>query len=201
MNRISPSLRSTKFGVTVIAYLFIILLSSCSLKYSESVSAEDKVPEFVFENTEITRYEDGRKTLNVSAEALEQYKGTNESYAKGVAFTAYDDNGEVSTEGECGILFADNDKKIYELYDNISLYNTDEKMRFSANMLRWNGNTEQLTGGRGDMVKIEKDDTIIRGSGFSASGISKTFSFKGNVTGDITTKEAENGDSNTVETE
>ena len=37
------------------------------------------------------------------------------------------------------------------------------------------------------MVKIEKDDTIMRGSGFSASGISKTFSFRGNITGTIET--------------
>ena len=53
--------------------------------------------------------------------------------------------------------------------------------------LKWNGQTEQLTSGRSDMVKIEKDDTIMRGSGFTASGISKTFSFRGNITGTIET--------------
>ena len=62
-------------------------------------------------------------------------------------------------------------------------------MRFYANALRWNGRTEQLTSGRGDMVKIEKDDTIMRGSGFTASGISKTFSFRGNITGTIETSD------------
>ena len=55
-------------------------------------------------------------------------------------------------------------------------------------MLKWNANNEQLTSGRGDIVRVEKDDTVIRGSGFSASGISKTFSFRGNVTGDIETE-------------
>ena len=39
------------------------------------------------------------------------------------------------------------------------------------------------------MVKIEKDDTIMRGSGFSASGISKSFSFRGNITGTIETSD------------
>ena len=86
-------------------------------------------------------------------------------------------------------LFADTGKKIYELYDDINLYNTSEKMRFYASALKWNGRTEQLTSGRGDMVKIEKDDTIMRGSGFTASGISKTFSFRGNITGTIETSE------------
>ena len=37
------------------------------------------------------------------------------------------------------------------------------------------------------MVKIEKDDTIMRGSGFTASAISKNFSFRGNITGTIET--------------
>ena len=102
---------------------------------------------------------------------------------------AYDDEGKVETEGSCGIIFADTGKKLYELYDDINLYNSEENMRFYANALRWNGRTEQLTSGRGDMVKIEKDDTIMRGSGFTASGISKTFSFRGNITGTIETSD------------
>ena len=68
-------------------------------------------------------------------------------------------------------------------------YNVEEEMRFYANILRWNEKTEQLTSGRSDMVKIEKDDTSIRGSGFSADGVSKQFSFSGNVTGNIETSE------------
>ena len=41
------------------------------------------------------------------------------------------------------------------------------------------------------MVKIEKDDTMIRGVGFSSTGISKQFSFRGNVTGTIETDDDE----------
>ena len=41
------------------------------------------------------------------------------------------------------------------------------------------------------MVKVEKDGTVMRGTGFSASGISKTFSFRGTVSGDIETKNSE----------
>ena len=89
-------------------------------------------------------------------------------------------------------MYSDSDLKLYELYDDISLYNVEEKMRFYANVLKWNEKTEQLTSGRGDVVKIEKDDTIIRGVGFSGSGISKQFSFRGNVTGSIETDEEDN---------
>ena len=167
--------------------ILIILATSCSLKYSETVEAEDKVPEFVFEDTKLVRYENKKPTLEVSAATLEQYKNTNETYGKDVSFVSYDKEGKLETEGSCGIIFADTGKKVYELYDDINVYNAPEKMRFYASVLKWNGRSEQLTSGRSDMVKIEKDDTIMRGNGFSASGISKTFSFRGNITGTIET--------------
>ena len=176
--------------LNLLQYLFIIfsfLIASCSLKYSETVNSEDVVPEFIFEETKLVRYEKNKPTLELTAGTLEQYKNADETYGKDVSFTAYNDNGETETEGSCGIIYADTEKKIYELYDDINLYNVPEKMRFHANVLKWNGQTEQLTSGRSDMVKIEKDDTIMRGSGFTASGISKTFSFRGNITGTIET--------------
>ena len=137
----------------------------------------------------MVRYEDRKATLEVTAGTLEQYKNSNETYGKDISFVSYDDEGKTETEGSCGIIFADTGKKIYELYDDINLYNAPEKMRFYASVLKWNGKSEQLTSGRSDMVKIEKDDTIMRGSGFSASGISKTFSFRGNITGTIETSD------------
>ena len=167
--------------------IFTIFLTSCSLKYSETVNSEDVVPEFIFEETKLVRYENNKPTLELTAGTLEQYKNADETYGKDVTFAAYNDKGETETEGSCGIIYADTEKKIYELYDDINLYNVPEKMRFHANMLKWNGQTEQLTSDRSDMVKIEKDDTIMRGSGFTASGISKTFSFRGNITGTIET--------------
>jgi len=166
-----------------------LLFTSCSLKYAETVNSEDRVPEFVFEDTKMVRYEDRKATLEVTAGTLEQYKNSNETYGKDISFVSYDDEGKAETEGSCGIIFADTGKKIYELYDDINLYNAPEKMRFFASVLKWNGKSEQLTSGRSDMVKIEKDDTIMRGSGFSASGISKTFSFRGNITGTIETSD------------
>ena len=180
------------FQHLLLVLIFSFLIFSCSLKYSETVNSEDRVPEFVFEETQLVRYEDTKPTLEVKAGTLEQYKNTSETYGKDISFISYDDEGNAETEGSCGIIFADTQKKIYELYDGINLYNAPEKMRFYANVLKWNGRSEQLTSGRSDMVKIEKDDTIMRGSGFSASGISKSFSFRGNITGTIETTDDKN---------
>lgn len=164
------------------------LFFSCSLKYGETVSVEEKIPEFIFQDTTITRYEDKKVTVQISAETLEQYKDTPETFAKGVKFTAYDDDGEIRTDGNCGYLFTNTDTEIYELYDDIELFNHEDNTKFFADVLRWNAKNEQLTSGRGNMVRIETEDTVMHGSGFSASGISKNFVFTGTVTGDIDTK-------------
>ena len=169
----------------------VLLSFSCSLKYDETVSVEERVPEFVFQDTSMVRCDENKVTFEMSAGVLEQYKKSSETFAKDVSFISYDDDGQISTEGQCGFLFSDTDKKLYELYDDIKLYNRSENTNFFANILRWNEKNEQLTSGRGEMVKVEKEDTVMRGTGFSASGVSKTFSFRGTVSGEIETKSQE----------
>lgn len=169
--------------------LFLLFFSlSCSLKYSDTADVDDIVPELSFSNTKITRYEDDRVTVEMSAEAVEQYKDSSESYAQKLSFTAYDDENEISTQGSCGYLYADTSKEVYELYSGIELFNYSDKTNFYADILRWNKKTEQLTSGVNSVVKVEKDDTVMEGTGFSASGVSKTFSFSGEVSGEINTK-------------
>ena len=92
--------------------ILIFLLPSCSLKYSEPVDVGNKVPEFIFEDTSLTRYEADKPTLEFHAELLEQYKNSSESYAKGVQFKTYDKEGKVETEGNCGLLSADTDSRL-----------------------------------------------------------------------------------------
>lgn len=168
----------------------VFILSACSLKYEDTVEVSERVPEFVFQDTEMIRYENQKMTFKMKADILEQYKNTSETYAKNVEFYAYNkENTELETEGSCDLLFTDTEKKVYELYDKIQLINHKEKISFYADVLRWDSRNEQLISGRGDIVKVVKDDTVIRGTGFAASGISKTFSFRGNVTGDIETKD------------
>ena len=168
---------------TVLISLFA--LCGCSLKYVETPNVDDVVPEFVFENTTMTSYQKNKKKTVVNAETLEQYKNSTESYAKGLEFTAFDDKGKVSSEGQCDYLFADTKKETYQLSDNITLKNHSDNINFYADALKYDGKTEQLTSGKSDTVKIEKDNTVIHGSGFSASGVSKTYRFTGAVSGEI----------------
>ena len=173
--------------------LSFLLLSfvffSCSLKYDEMISVEDKIPEFVFTDLSLTRYEDYSKKVELKASELEQYKGSSESYVKNVDFTSYDDDKELATEGHCGLLMLDTDKEFYELYESIRLFSKSKEATVYAESLRWNSKNEQLISGRSSNVKIQKEDITIFGSGFSASGVSGDFSFTGTVSGSIDTGE------------
>ena len=116
---------------------------------------------------------------------LEQYHSGSIMYGKDVEFITFDKTGKTETTGKCGLLSIDNDLDEYTLYDNIEIENINENIKISADSLRWNGKSEQLTSGRNDMVKIEQNDTVMYGSGFSASGVSKRYAFTGVVSGEI----------------
>ena len=186
--------QSYKIIYSLLISAFLIFCSSCSLKYDETVNAEETNPEFVFTHAKMIRYKDGNESVKVYADSIEQYKDSDITYGKNVSFTTYDDEHKVETEGSCGYLYADSEKEIYELYDGIKLYNKAQNTNFFANMLKWNGKSEQLTGGKRDTARIEKDGTIIYGTGFSASGVSKTFNFSGTVSGEIEAKDKESDD-------
>lgn len=179
---------SGKFLINLVTVSALAFFSACSLKYADTVDVEDSVPELYFQNTKITRYENNKITVEVNAEIIEQYKNSSESYAKALKFTSYDEEGEVSTSGQCGYLYADTNAEVYKLFDDIELYNSADKTKFFAEILSWNKKTEQLVSGKNEKVRVEKEDTVINGTGFSSSGISKTFEFSGNVTGEIEAK-------------
>ncbi|MBQ9495626.1 MAG: LPS export ABC transporter periplasmic protein LptC [Treponema sp.] len=173
--------------------LILLFLSvSCSLKYTEGVkNVEQTVPEFIFNDALLVRYEDGHEKLSLSAEKLEQYKGGNDTYASNMQFAAFDAAGTIETEGSCRLLAFNAREKKYSLYDNIELINYPRHVVIRADELRWNGKSEQLTSGRSDTITIVKDNTMIIGSGFSASGVSNTFVFTGVVSGTVETDDDE----------
>ncbi len=179
--------------------LSILIISGCSLRYNSSFQDEANVPEFIFTDATFTKYEDSTKKLSLSAETLEQYSEGNSMYAKGVSFKLLNKEGEIETEGSCNLLAANSDAEKYTLFDDIKVKNIKEDFEVSADTLRWNGKSEQLTSSRNDMVSIKKGDTYMIGSGFSASAVSKKFSFTGIISGEFT-KDEDNNQSEAQET-
>lgn len=174
--------------------LLLLLLTSCSLRYGMTIYDDSNVPELTFTEVNFSRYENNDKTLEMNAGRLEQYKDGNSIYAKDLSFNIIKDK-EVKTRGKCGLLSANTDDKKYVLYNDIQVENIKDELVMNAKNLKWDGKTEQLTSGRNDIVSITKGKTLIQGSGFSASGVSKKFSFTGVITGSTETdKDKENTD-------
>ncbi len=129
--------------------------------------------------------------MTLQARQLEQYKDDGKSYASQAEFSTFDNEGNVETKGFCGLLSADTKNKIYGLFDSVNIDITDQNIELSAGALRYEGNSQQLTGGISDTVSIKKNGTLITGKGFSASGVNHSFSFIQAVQGSITEEEQE----------
>lgn len=179
------------FATCCSAFIF----PSCSLKYDTMTQNEDFAPEFMFSNARYTTIEDAKETSILKADILERYKGGKSIYGKDISFELYDKEGKIESSGKCGLLSSNSDTEIYILYDDISIKNEKDNVTIEANILKWNGKNEQLTSNRNDLITIKKDNTLIQGTGFSASGISKIFSFTGVVSGTAETNEGQQNES------
>jgi len=175
--------------------LYFLLLStfffsfSCSLNYMKSENSEDTIPEFCFRNAQYTKYEASKKNIFLKTEQLEQYKSDNSVFAKNAEFETFSKDGKEETSGSCGLIAANTQKEIYTLYGDIQLNLHKQEMQISADSLNFNKKTEQITSGKNSEVRLNKNDINISGYGFSASGISKTFSFTDSVSGTIKTND------------
>ena len=77
------------------------------------------------------------------------------------------------------------------MFNSIFLHNIEQNFQLKATNLKWNGKTEQLSSGKTDTVYLIRNDIEIEGTGFSASGISRSFTFEESVSGVIITEDKE----------
>ncbi len=81
--------------------------------------------------------------------------------------------------------------EIYTLFKDIFIQNYSQNLEIQAQNLKWNGKTEQLTSSKDESVFLKKDNIELQGKAFSASGVSQSFNFAGEVKGSLTTQEPE----------
>ncbi|WP_407397246.1 LPS export ABC transporter periplasmic protein LptC [Treponema sp.] len=172
---------------TVLLSAFLML--SCSLKYDEPVNTEDISPELQFTKVDYKRYKEKKLDTQIKADILERYRSDGSAYAKNAEFYSWNKDSELTTEGSCALLGIDSSNDIYSLFNSIFLHNIEQNFQLKATNLKWNGKTEQLVSGKDDTVYLIRDDIEIEGTGFSASGISRSFTFENSVSGIIITEE------------
>lgn len=181
--------------IFLVSVFLLLAVSSCTLDYRATTKgAEDRIPELTFSEANFTRYENKNQTMNFSAAKIEQYADGTKLFAKDIEFTIFNANNEIETSGRCGLLATDETSGTYEFYDEIQIVNTPREITLKSNALRWNKNTEQITGSISDAVSILKNDTTISGKGFSASAVSNTFSFSEGIYGNVIGEDDEETD-------
>lgn len=169
----------------------MFLSFSCSLNYLTGENSEDSIPEFCFRDAKYTKFESNKKNVFMKAEQLEQYKSDNAVFAKNVEFETFDSDGNKETGGACQLIAANTKNEIYTLYGDIQLELPKQDMKIEADTLNFNKKTEQITSGKSSEVRLIKKDVSMSGYGFSASGVSKSFSFVDTVSGTINTESEE----------
>lgn len=180
-----------KSCLVLLFFIETLLFFSCSLNYFQNENSEALIPEFTFRNARYARYENDKKSLWLEAAVLEQYKSDNAVFSKDVRFESFDSDGGMITSGECRLLSADSKKEIYTMFGDVRVDLHKQEMRIHAGSLSFNKRSEQLVSDRADEVRVQKKDLSVSGYGFSASGVSRTFAFFGEVSGLIQNEDGE----------
>jgi len=167
----------------------IIAFCSCSLNYTQSNNTEDTVPEFKFDNMSLRKYQDNILEMEINADTMEQYKNDGGNFAVNARFTTWDKEGAIKTIGSCAILSIYSKQKLYTMFNDIIINNMSDDFEIYASSLKYDGNTEQLTSGINDKVFIKRSNVQIEGTGFSASGVSQSYSFDKLNSGNIQTED------------
>ncbi len=182
---------NVRFTATCMSVALLTLFFSCSLDYGREESTEETVPEFIFLGAHLVRVEAKKRTMQVDADKMEQYKTDGSTYARNASFKTFDNNEMLDTEGSCGLVALDIHNERYRLYDGIAISIVSQEMKLFAETLQFNGRTEQLTSGRDDTVSVERKNAVVSGKGFSASGVSRSFQFLSEVSGSADVDDAE----------
>jgi len=168
----------------------LITLASCSFDYRDEALSGEPSPEMVMINAEASRYENAEKSVFFSAAVLEVYDSDRVWAAESVQFVEYSDDGTgtVEIEGGAGILLIDEKDEVYSLGEQTSFFVREDGIRMNASDLQWAKKRHCLYSADSGIVEIIKDDgSTIRGTGFFADTLSRSYLFKRDFSGVIVT--------------
>lgn len=165
-------------------------LSGCSLDYgaalSESLAAD--VPDMVIYDFAHTVVENGFPLFRLNAEKAELFTSLNKTRLSAVSFSQYasDGSGRLVTEGRADTAVFWTKTESADLYGAVSFRSEEEGLRVESGNIKWDGEARTLTSGNDTVTTLIDDDgSRLAGSGFSADGARRSFSFAQRVDGTI----------------
>ncbi len=160
-------------------------LTACSFNYSEG-SGSSVPPDMTFSRTKATRYSDGKKTMEITAESLEIYNPEKIWAGERISFTEYQENGKEPNSSSAGLMLLDEKNEVYTLGDGVVFNLPEDNMKVKAGDLRWNKKEGFLSSPVDGSVEIESGGITAGGTGFFADTKDRTYRFSRAVSGKMT---------------
>ncbi len=173
----------------------LVFFVGCSLDYSAiyvTESMSEALPDSILYEFTHTSVKNGLPVFRLSAAEAYIYNKKEETRLVGVLFQEFDDNGNMSTEGQAdeAVFFTKTENA--EFWGDLSFYSIAEESNFSTAYLYWNNQEKKLTGREDAPVLIHKDSgTEILGIGFETEARTRIVTFSGKVSGKYVFEEEE----------
>lgn len=178
---------------TVLFSLTILMLTGCSLNYGSLQTEDNNAPDFVFYNTTLTRVQNGKPRASIEARTIEQYESEDCLYGENLTFSLFSDKGDTTTRGTCALFSMDQNSQLYTFLDSVEITSYEQDVHITAGNLLWNNKTEQMTSDTTFPVTVttgiaDNDattSTVISGTGLLIDGITRTYTLRGTVDGQV----------------
>lgn len=183
-------------STTACVLALLSTLASCSFNYAEGDGEGKTLPEMVMVDAAARRYEASRVRIEFRARTLEVYDSDKVWAAEGASFKEYDSSGsgDVRAEGTAGVLVIDDGSGIYSLGRGASFRVSDGDFAMNASDLRWSKGDNALAGPEDGLVEVrERDGTTVRGTGFFADTLRRSYRFSGQISGEFVRDPSESG--------
>lgn len=169
--------------------LFFLLLAplfvACTFDYAGPESGA-QTPDMALTQSRITRYQDGRRTMELYAGAMEIYSGEQLWAAEDISFTEFPAEGEETNSASAGFLLLDEQNEIYTLGGGAVFRMGEDGMTISGDALRWDKKREFLSSTENGGIRITDGNVSVSGYGFAAGTQDRRYRFRGSVYGTIT---------------
>ncbi len=144
----------------------------------------------VLNDVKVERYEKARVSIQLEAGSLEMYDADKIWAAENVSFIQYaaDGSGTVESSGFAALMLVDDKAEVYTLGKETEVHLISDNLLMKASDLKWSKKTNRLSGSKTGEVEIAKDDgSLIRGTGFFADTLSRSYDLSRTVSGQLVT--------------
>jgi len=190
-----PSVRPLATRILALSAFFMVGMSclSCSFDYGGLPGADAREePSAIFSDFVHRVVDKGSLVLEVRAARAEAYDSSHRTILTDVAFSQFASNGDLAATGtaDAATLFTDSEDA--EFRGRVRLQSKTEDSVLEAEQLTWISDSKTIRGGLERIVSIRRGDGAwVRGAGFEAEMLSRSFSFQEASEGRIVTADKE----------